>query len=163
MKFVFGLLALGFVSLPCGACPDLTGKFICTYDNGSVDELEIQQYDLHGITTYTVNKNPVVADGVTKHLIDIPTAKNQQVTFSCEGSPSKLKHTYHADIFEQNIFAGSVVAELYFSKDSQEHLVIEDRGAFTLVTDGSLYPWEVVTLCPSVLNGVNSDSLPATE
>ena len=127
------------------ACPDLSGTFSCAYDDGTVDQMVISQSEVKGVTTYTVNGNPIVADGVVQSLPDDAGAKNQSVSYSCDAD--KFKYAYSADLYEANVMAGSVTADLLFSKDATTgSLVVEDVGSFSLA-DGSVYPWASTINC----------------
>ncbi len=128
------------------ACPDLSGTFSCAYDDGTVDQMVISQTEANGVTTYTVNGNPIVADGVVQSIPDDAGARNQSVSYSC-GDDNKFKYTYSAELYEANVMAGAVTADLLFSKDATTGgLVVEDVGTFSL-TDGSVYPWASTVNC----------------
>lgn len=146
MKLILTAIAGLLVSATAWACPDLTGSYTCTYEDGASEVLDISQSSANGVTTFTINGNSIPADGQVYQLPDDAYTKNYTMSYACEGTPAKLALTYGGDYYENGAFVATIAGKNLFSKDILGDLLIEDLGAATLA-DGSSFPWASSMSC----------------
>jgi len=146
-------LAVLFVSSAATACPNLTGKFLCTNDDGTPSPVEISQVQQNGVTTYTVSSedksDQLVADGQNRTTVEkgdgLVSTLNRQVTclgeklhwiekihLGAEGSEEGLRIELDSKlrIGEKGELISDVVAEMGMTElgfDKEEYTVVCPR------------------------------------
>jgi hypothetical protein len=129
-------LALGGLFLGISAfasCPDLRGSFACPDKKHTV--IRISQSSASGITTYKINEDTFVADGVTRGLPnDPPLSKNETLTFSCH--QGKLDLNYTGDLHEGASFQNHTDTSYLFSRDASGSLIYGEDSTVTLTRTG---------------------------
>lgn len=92
-SFVF----LSLASTAAFACPDLTGKYSCPTENGTLEPMDISQRVEGDITIYTMatihGSNEAIADGVTRNLSGTTQAGHEATlayTVTCDEAANTL-------------------------------------------------------------------------
>lgn len=115
------------------SCPDLRGSFTCTDKKHTV--IRISQSTASDITTYKINEDTFVADGVTRSLPNNPPlSKNETLTFSCH--QGKLDLNYTGDLYEGASFESHMDSSYLLSRDASGSLLWEEDTTITLTHSG---------------------------
>ncbi|MGE4133701.1 MAG: hypothetical protein AB7F86_18840 [Bdellovibrionales bacterium] len=100
------LVLIAAFSLQAWACPDLTGNFTCTYQNGSSEIISISQAEKAGVTVYNYNGSEIPADNVVYNLPDDETLKESTFRAWCEGA--SLKGNIVGKYYNQGSYFGDL-------------------------------------------------------
>lgn len=71
------------------ACPELTGNYTCTYQDGSNEQISITQGVQNGVTVYNYNNSAMPADNKVYPMPEEQTLKNATIRAWCEGEVLK--------------------------------------------------------------------------
>jgi len=116
-------LALVF-SAQAFACPQLTGSFTCTAQDGSKQVMKITQ-DMKGTTTvYNINGSDLPADKSVMNLPDDDSLKNATISAWCDDDVT-LKAQILGKYYQDGSYFGDLTANLGFSmkgKDLAQHM-----------------------------------------
>lgn len=105
MKMFIALASL--IAVPTLACPNLTGTYTCTYNDGTKETLTVTQAVRSGITQYTVNGSTILADQQVYQLPDSEDLKQASQTAWCEGEI--LNVATAGNYFQQNQLIGELM------------------------------------------------------
>jgi len=138
----FAAIALLF-SAPAFACPDLTGAFTCTYQDGSSEIVTISQADKAGVMVYNYNGSELPADNVVYPMPDDETIKQGTFRAWCDGASLK------GNILGKYYNNGALFGDLDMTLDlSLEGTSLKSVTVGSLkATDGTSYPLDGQIVC----------------
>ena len=139
---ILSVIAL-FFSASAMACPDLTGTFTCTYQDGSSEQVTISQQINNGITMYNSNGSMISADNKTYPVPDDETIKNATFRAWCDGA--SLKGNLIGKYYNQGSYFGDLDMILDLSIAGRD-LKNETSGNLK-DTGGTDYPLGGTTVC----------------
>lgn len=79
--FTTGAFAL---TLPVFACPDLSGVYKCTIEEGITETVEITQVKSNGVTVFLINGAEIPADNAAHAIVGDVTFQNASLRAWCE-------------------------------------------------------------------------------
>lgn len=121
------LLALALVGTSAWACPNLAGNYICNVD-GQMQSLMVRQDQANGVTTYYLNHDAVVANGLTEKLPDNGDLKNQ--TFKAWCDKETLMGALYAEVHAEGEAVAQIDVEMSMSLDEKQNLIQTSKGTF---------------------------------
>lgn len=130
-------------SVQAYACPELSGSFTCTYQDGSTEIMTISQTNKDGITVYTANGSEIPADNQTHPIPDDASLKQATFRAWCNGTAS-LDAQLLGKYYQEGAYYGDLTLNTSFS------LVGTDLKQVTtgnLVNSGGTYPLNSELTC----------------
>lgn len=113
----FAALALLLTSAAAWACPDLAGQYVCTYQDGSQENLIITQTAINGVTVYDYAGSRIVGDNA---LYPLPNDNNlRSATFRawCDPDPSApLRAQILASYYSQGSLYGELILNMTYAR-----------------------------------------------
>lgn len=144
MKMILSTLAASlFVAGTATACPNLTGNYTCTYQDGSQEQMNLTQEEKNGVTVYMNSGNELIADNQTRQLPEDPSFQNATMRAWCDGEA--LKMNIIGKLFDQGQYFGDVNAEVSLSLDAKKSL--EQVTSGTLKSVQGDFPLDGKTTC----------------
>ncbi len=140
MRTIAALLLL--VSVNAYACPELTGSYTCTYQDGSSEVLSISQENKDGVTVYNYNGSMIPADNKVYPVPDDETLK--QATFRAWCETATLKGNIVGKYYNNGALFGDLDMTLSLSLDGTS-LKSVTTGALT--NSGGTYPLDGSVTC----------------
>lgn len=139
---IFAAIALLF-SAQAFACPDLTGAYTCTYQDGSTEVVSISQADKAGVMVYNYNGSEIPADNVVYPMPDDETVRQGTFRAWCDGASLK------GNILGKYFNNGSYFGDLDMTLDlSLEGVSLKSVTTGTLKdTGGNVYPLDGQIVC----------------
>lgn len=140
MRTLAALLLL--VSANAFACPELTGSYTCTYQDGSSENVTISQEDKSGVTVYNYNGSSIPADNQVYPIPDDQTLKNATFRAWCENASLK------GNIVGKYYNNGSEFGDLDMVMDlSLDGTNLKNVTTGTLKNSGGTYPLDGSVVC----------------
>jgi len=136
------LIGLALIGAQAFACPNLTGTYSCTYENGS-EQLQLSQQEMDGVTVYNF-KNPqdandpggaLPADNQTYRLEDTKDFRNGTIRAWCEGEIFKIQQT--AEHYQEESHSGNLDLTVSMSLSNSDLLQVTNG---TYETGSGTYP-----------------------
>lgn len=115
------------ISMPAWACPDLTGNYLCTYQDGSTEQVALTQTVVNGVTVYNYNGSEIPADNVVRPMPDDESIKQATFRAWCDGA--SLKGNLIGKYWNNGAEFGDVDLKMDFSLENTN---------LKYVTDGTL-------------------------
>ncbi len=131
------------ISVQAWACPDLTGTFTCTYQDGSQEVVNMSQELKNGVTVYNYNGTPVAADNVVNDVPDDESLKQATFRAWCDDNitlKAELKGKYYS---EGNYF-GDLLMNMEFTMVGND---LKQVSTGSIKNSGGDYPLNGETLC----------------
>ncbi len=139
---ILASLALLF-SVQAFACPNLTGSFTCTYQDGSSETVTISQADKAGVTVYNYNGSDIPADNMTYQIPDDESLK--QATFRAWCENESLKGNIVGKYYNNGSYFGDLNMVLDLALEGNN---LKSTTSGSLVdTSGKSYPLDGTTTC----------------
>lgn len=132
-----------FASVNAWACPELTGSFTCTYQDGSSEVVEMTQELKDGVTTYMYNGSAIPADNVVYQVPDDQTLKQGTFRAWCDDTVT-LKAELKGQYYDQGNYFGDLVMNMEFSLAGSD---LKSVTTGTLTNSGGQYPLNGETVC----------------
>lgn len=142
---ILSVVALLF-SASAFACPDLTGTFTCTYQDGSSEQVTISQQINNGVTIYNYNGSMIATDNITRAVPDDETVKNATFRAWCDGA--SLKGNLIGKYYNNGSYFGDLDMTLDLSITGRD-LKTETSGNLK-DTGGTDYPLGGTTVCTRI-------------
>jgi hypothetical protein len=132
------LALLAFVfSANAFACPQLAGNFVCTYQDGTSENVAITQSNKAGVEVYVYNGNEIPADKTTYDIPDDDTLKMGKFVAWCDDDVT-LKTNIKGQYYNQGSYVGDVDLNTDFSMAGDGGLTLASSGKLT--TPNGDYP-----------------------
>jgi hypothetical protein len=141
MRSFLGLAALLFAG-NAYACPNLTGTYTCTYQDGSSEIIEISKMSQNGVTVYDYNGSTVSADNVVYPVPDDETLKQGTFRAWCEGM--NLKAELKGKYFHENTYYGDLTMLMDFTLTGSD---LHQITTGNLKNAGGEYPLDSEMTC----------------
>lgn len=143
-KFCGGLLLL--FSIQALACPDLTGKFNCTYQDGSTQVVTITQaLNKDGVTVYTYNGSALPADNQVYPLKDDQSLKNATYRVWCDPTDANvLQSQLLGQYFSQGSYYGDLTLNMAMTLSGDD---LKQTTTGQLKNSGGEYPLNSEEVC----------------
>ncbi len=123
-------------SVQAYACPELTGAYTCTYQDGSSEVVTISQEDKAGVTVYNYNGSSIPADNAVYPIPDDESVKSATFRAWCENA--SLKGNIVGKYWNNGALFGDLDMTLDLSLDGT-NLKSVTTGTLK-ATDGTSYP-----------------------
>ena len=107
-------IALLFSANAAFACPDLTGAYTCTYQNGSSEVVTVSQQLVNGVTVYNYNGSQIPADNIVYQVPDDQSLKNGTFRAWCDDAVT-LKAELIGQYYDQGAYYGDLSMIMNFS------------------------------------------------
>jgi hypothetical protein len=123
------------------ACPDLTGSFTCTYQDGSSEKVTISQSLVNGVTVYNYNGSEIPADNVARPMQDDQSIKSATFRAWCEAS--SLKGNLIGKYYNNGSEFGDLNMVMTFALDANNlksitNGTLVDKGGTSYPLDGEV-------------------------
>lgn len=130
MNKVIMLLAFAVAS-SAYACPELSGKYVCTI-NGQALQTDILQSAISGVMVYNITQNnqawsDVVTDGVEREFKGVEGMENALYTASCPNEEQVVINA-KGKVMDNGQAIGDLALVLKVSKDAAANLVLNVTG-----------------------------------
>lgn len=135
---LFALLA----SAQAFACPDLTGAYTCTYQDGSSEVVTISQENKAGVTIYNYNGSSLPADNQVYPIPDDETLREATFRAWCDGS--SLKGNILGKYYNEGNYFGDLNMTLDLSLDGTN---LKSVTSGTIKNSGGTYPLDGSIVC----------------
>lgn len=135
-------LALVF-SAQAFACPNLTGNYTCTYQNGSKEVMAITQDTKGTVTVYNLNGSEIPADGQTYQVPDDQNLKEGTFKSWCDDDVT-LKGLLVGKYYTDGQLYGDLTMNLAWSLDNGN---LKQSSTGQIVNTGGTYPLSQETVC----------------
>ena len=101
------------------ACPNLTGKYTCKYQDGSTEVVIISQENKAGVEIYNYGGSMVTTDNVARRMLDDDTLKKKTSRAWCEADilKSKLVGKYYSN----GNYVGDLTLTMTFAKNGNDY------------------------------------------
>lgn len=124
------------------ACPNLTGTYTCTYQDGSTEVVSISQEQKNGVTVYNYNGSPMPADNKAYPMPDDQTLRESTFRAWCEGEV--LKGNLIGKYYNEGSYFGDLNLLLDITKQGTD---LKQVSAGSLKNSGGEYPIEGEIVC----------------
>lgn len=139
---ILAAIALLF-SAQAFACPNLTGAYTCTYQDGTSDVVTMTQEEKGGVTIYNYNGSLIPADNA---LYPVPDDDNvKQATFRAWCDNASLKGNIVGKYYNNGALFGDLNMTLDLSLNNTS-LKSVTTGTLT-ATNGTVYPLDGDLTC----------------
>lgn len=136
------IIALLF-SAQAFACPELTGSYTCTYQDGSSELMTISQSNKDGVTVYVANGSEIPADNQPHALQDDASLRDATFRAWCNGTAS-LDAQLLGKYYQENAYYGDLTLNTSFSIVGTD---LKQVTTGTLVNEGGSYPLNSEMTC----------------
>ena len=138
------LVAIALVfSAQAWACPDLTGKYLCTYEDGSTENVEItQRVDEKGVTIYNYGGSDIPADNAAYPVPEDDTLKEATMRSWCDGQT--LQAQMIGKYYNRGAFFGDLTMNLVISLNGTG---LSQVTTGVLKAQGTDYPMNSTVTC----------------
>jgi len=136
------IIALLF-SAQAFACPNLTGTYTCTYQDGSKETTAITQDTKGTVTVYNINGSDMPADGQTVLIPDSDNLKEGTFKAWCDDDLS-LKGLMIGKYWNQGAYFGDLTMNLVWSLSGTD---LRQTSNGQVVNSGGKYPVTNETVC----------------
>lgn len=137
----FAALAL-LISVNAWACPELTGSYTCTYQDGSNEVVTISQENKNGVTTYNYNGSTVTADNIARPMPDDETLKQGTFRAWCENDALRVEML--GKYYNEGNYFGDLTLNLSFAKSGGD---LKQVTIGNLKNSGGEYPLNSEVVC----------------
>lgn len=138
------LIALLF-SAQAFACPDLSGSYTCTYQDGSSEMVTISQDSKNGVTVYDYNGSQIPADNQTYRIPDDQTLKQGTFRAWCDSNdPTLLKSQLTGKYYSEGSYFGDLIMDMTFSIQGRD---LKQVTQGVLKNSGGDYPLNSELVC----------------
>lgn len=134
---ILASLAL-LVSVNAFACPDLTGSFTCTNQDGTTSTLAMSQENKDGVTIYNYDGQSLPADGQVYKMDDSQNLKDGTIKATCDDNANTMNTEILGKYYENGEFAGDLTLDIAMSLDASSNLLQVYTGK--IVNQGGDYP-----------------------
>lgn len=141
MRTLLALLVLGSVN--AFACPDLTGDFTCTYNDGSTELIKVTQENRDGVTYYSFGDELTPADNVVYTVPDDETLKQGTFRAWCDDDVT-LKAELVGKYYDAGQFYGDLTMLMSYTLDNGN---LKDVTTGSLKNDNGEYPINNELVC----------------
>mgnify|MGYP001497371882 CR=1 FL=1 len=141
------LATLAFLfSAQAFACPQLSGNFTCTYQDGTSEVVAISQSaDKAGVVTYLYNGSEVPADNVTYDIPDDQDIKGGKFRAWCDDDIT-LKSEMTGKYWNNGSYFGDLVMNISFEMEGTS---LKQTTTGSVVNSGGTYPLDNTMVCTS--------------
>ena len=143
MRLIAALALL--VSVNAYACPDLSGSFTCTYQDGTTEAITISQDNKDGVTVYRYNNSDLPADNQVHPIADSQNIKNGTFRAWCDEKEATLLQTeILGKYYQDGSYYGDLTMDMAMSLSGNDlHQVTNAK----IVNSGGTYPSTGETTC----------------
>lgn len=138
------LLAFAVAANAAFACPQLAGNFVCTYQDGSSENVAITQSNKAGVEVYVYNGNEIPADKTTYDIPDDNNLKMGKFVAWCDDDVT-LKTNIKGQYYSDSSYVGNVDLNTDFSMAADGSLNLASSGKLT--TGNGEYPINDTVTC----------------
>lgn len=124
------------------ACPELTGSYTCTYQDGTSEVVSISQENKDGVTVYNYNGSSIPADNTAYPIPDDQTLKQATFRAWCDGA--SLKGNIVGKYYNNGALFGDLDMTLDLSLDGTN---LKSVTTGTLTNSGGTYPLDGQVTC----------------
>lgn len=113
----FAALAVLLTSAAAWACPDLSGQYVCTYQDGSQEGLLIKQNLINGVMVYDYAGSRIIGDNAPYPLPNDANLRGATFRAWCDPAPgSPLRAQIVASYFSQGSLYGELILDMTYAR-----------------------------------------------
>ncbi len=125
------------------ACPNLTGNYACTYENGQAEAISLTQEIRDGVTYFKMGNAELAADNQARAIPEDDSMKEGSLRGWCE--PYALKVEVLGKVYDSGEFFGDLAAQISFSLNAENNLDRVTSGTLKAVKE--TYPLDNTMTC----------------